>query len=199
MGLFRLTFRFNRRVFGDHKQNLDKNITMKIYEDVFSGDEMFSDTYPIKLVENCLYEITGKHISRTQDDVKLEGANASAEEAEEGTDAASESGIDIVLNHRLCETGFGSKKDYTTYLKDYMKKVVKYLEENDMKDQVDGFKANITTVMKSLLGKYKDLQFYTGESMDPDAMILMLEYRDVDGEEKPILMAFKHGLREVKC
>ena len=43
-----------------------------------------------------------------------------------------------------------------------MKKVVKYLEENDMKDQVDSFKTNITTVMKSLLGKYKDLQFYTG-------------------------------------
>ena len=160
------------------------------------GDEMFSDTYPLKLVENCVYEITAKvssvfskmfalivvmliilsrdveltfinhillqHISRTQDDIQLEGSNASAEEADEGTDAASESGLDIVLNHRLCETGFGSKKDYTTYLKDYMKKVVKYLEENDMKDQVDSFKTNITTVMKSLLGKYKDLQFYTG-------------------------------------
>merc|ERR1712018_477595 len=199
MGLFRLTFRFNRRVFGDLTPNFDKNIKMKIYEDVFSGDEMFSDTYPIKLVHDCLWEITGKHITRTQDEIQLAGANASAEEADEGTDAASESGVDIILNHRLVETGFGSKKDYTTYLKDYMKKVVKYLEENDMKDQVGGFKTNITTVMKSLLGKYKDLQFYTGESMDPDAMILMLEYRDVDGEEKPILMAFKHGLREVKC
>ena len=40
---------------------------------------------------------------------------------------------------------------------------------------------------------------FVGESMDPDAMILMLEYREVDGEEKPIMMAFKHGLREVKC
>ena len=38
-----------------------------------------------------------------------------------------------------------------------------------------------------------------GESMNPDAMILMVEYRDVDGEESPIIMGFKHGLREVKC
>merc|ERR1712110_397469 len=144
LDLFRLTFRFNRRVFGDHKQNLDKNITMKIYEDVFSGDEMFSDTYPIKLAHDCLWEVTGKHISRTQDDIQLAGSNASAEEAEEGTDSASESGVDIILNHRLVETGFGSKKEYTVYLKDYMKKV---------------------------LGKFKDLQFYTGESMDPSAMI----------------------------
>ena len=165
----------------------------------------------------------------------MEGANASAEEADEGTDAASESGVDVILNHRLVETGFGSKKDYTVYLKDYMKKVVAYLEENDMKDQVEPFKKNISAVMKDLLGKFKDLQFFTGkffrnrvlsllrksypsltyvfgqfmysndililtgESMNPDAMILMVEYRDVDGEERPIIMGFKHGLREVKC
>ena len=166
----------------------------------------------------------------------MEGANASAEEADEGTDAASESGVDVILNHRLVETGFGSKKDYTVYLKDYMKKVIAYLEENDMKDQVDGFKKNIQAVMGDLLKKFKDLQFFTGnvlnadyfysgchklfrtvrpifqklysnwrmfiligESMNPDAMILMVEYRDVDGEERPIIMGFKHGLREVKC
>ena len=92
----------------------------------------------------------------------MEGSNASAEEADEGTDAASESGVDIVLNHRLVETGFGSKKDFTVYLKDYMKKVVKYLEDNDMGGEVADFKTNISKVMKEMLGKFKDLQFYTG-------------------------------------
>jgi hypothetical protein len=148
---------------------------MLLYEDVFSGDELFTDTYPMKLVDDCLWEVTGKHISRTQDDIQLAGSNASAEEADEGTDSASESGVDVILNHRLVETGFSSKKDYTIYLKDYMKKVVKYLEENDKKDQVDSFKANISKVMKELLGKFKDLQFFQGESMDADAMIMVLE------------------------
>ena len=92
----------------------------------------------------------------------MAGSNASAEEADEGTDSASESGVDIILNHRLVETGFGSKKDFTVYLKDYMKKVVKYLEDNDMGDQVADFKTNISKVMKEMLGKFKDLQFYTG-------------------------------------
>merc|ERR1712062_672365 len=197
--LFRLKHKIQQTCFVDIGQRHQKFAKMKIYEDVFTGDEMFSDTYPIKLVENCLWELTGKHISRTQDDIQLAGSNASAEEADEGTDAASESGVDIVLNHRLVETGFGSKKDYTVYLKDYMKKVIAYLEENDMKDQVDGFKKNIQAVMGDLLKKFKDLQFFTGESMNPDAMILMVEYRDVDGEERPIIMGFKHGLREVKC
>ena len=92
----------------------------------------------------------------------MEGSNASAEEADEGTDSASESGVDIILNHRLVETGFGSKKDFTVYLKDYMKKVVKYLEDNDMGGEVADFKTNISKVMKEMLGKFKDLQFYTG-------------------------------------
>merc|ERR1712183_957505 len=90
-----------------------QNLTMKIFKDVFSGDELFSDTYPMKLVDNCMYEVYGKHITRSQDDIQLEGSNASAEEADEGTDGSSESGVDLVHNHRLVETGFGSKKDYT--------------------------------------------------------------------------------------
>ena len=101
-------------------------------------------------------------MSRQDDEIKLEGANASTEEADEGTESSAVSGVDVVLNHKLVETGFGSKKDYTVYLKDYMKKVVKYLEENDRKDELDTFKTNINKYMKDLLGKFKDLQFYTG-------------------------------------
>merc|ERR1712149_35882 len=166
--------------------------TMKIFKDVFSGDELFSDTYPMKLVDDCVYEVYGKHISRTEGDIQLEGSNASAEGADgdEGGEASTVSGVDIILNHRLTETGFGSKKDYMVYLKDYMKKVVKYLEENDRAGEVATFKTNINKVMVGLLGKFKDLQFFTGESMDAEAMILMLDYREVDGEEKPVLIAF---------
>ena len=93
------------------------------------------------------------------------GANASAEEGGEGTEEATESGVDLVLNHRLVETGFGKKADYMNYLKDYMKRVVAYLESNNKADQVDSFKKNINGVMKSLLGKFSDLQFYTGRQV----------------------------------
>merc|ERR1711936_114467 len=175
------------------------SIKMKIFKDVFSGDELFSDTYPIKVVDDVLYEVTGNHITRTQGDIQLEGSNASAEGGDdEGAESSSESGVDVILNHRLTETGFGSKKDYMVYLKDYMKKVVKYLEDNGRAGEVDTFKTKINGVMKDLLGRFKDLQFFTGESMDAEAMILILDYKEVDGEEKPILMAFKHGISEEK-
>nr|AGT28482.1 translationally controlled tumor protein [Pseudodiaptomus annandalei] len=172
---------------------------MKIFKDVFSGDELFSDTYRLKLVDDCVYEVYGKHITRTEGDIQLDGANASAEEADEGTDACTQSGVDIILNHRLVETGFGSKNDYMVYLKDYMKRVVKYLEEHNRGGEVDAFKKNINGVMKGLLGKFKDIQFFQGESMDPTAMIILLDYKEIDGEEKPVLIFFKHGLEEEKC
>merc|ERR1712244_88656 len=143
--------------------------------------------------------VYGKHITRKSDDIQLEGSNASAEEADEGTESTSESGVDLIMNHRLVETGFGSKKDYTVYLKDYMKKVVKYLEDNDRGAEVDEFKKNINGVMKELLGKFKDLQFFTGESMESEAMILIVDYKEYEGEERPVIMAFKHGLEEEKC
>jgi hypothetical protein len=170
---------------------------MRIYKDIFTGDEMFSDTYKIKLEKEVLYEVYGKLETRRLGDVQIDGANPSAEEADEGTDEAVESGVDIVLNHRLCETGFGDKKQFTVYLKDYMKKIVAKLEENSP-DQVDIFKKNINDVMKDILGRFKDLQFFTGESMDADGMIAMMEYRDIDGVSTPILMCFKHGLDEEK-
>jgi len=171
---------------------------MRIYKDIFTGDEMFSDTYKIKLIDDVLYEVYGKLVTRKQGDVQIEGFNPSAEEASEGTDEAVESGVDIVLNHRLSETyAFGDKKSFTAYLKDYMKKLVQRLEEKSP-DEVSVFKNNTNKVMKDILGRFKDLQFYTGESMDIDGMVAMLEYRDMDGDSVPVLMCFKHGLDEEK-
>ncbi|XP_076763193.1 translationally controlled tumor protein [Xylocopa sonorina] len=171
---------------------------MKIYKDIFTGDEMFSDTYKIKLVDDVLYEVYGKVITRKSGDIDIAGFNPSSEEADEGTDETVESGVDIVMNHRLQETfAFTDKKSYTLYLKDYMKKLVAKLEENSP-DQVEIFKSKTNKVMKDILGRFKDLQFFTGESMDIDGIVALMEYREIDGESVPVLMLFKHGLEEQK-
>merc|ERR1712156_80750 len=201
MGLFRSTVGENVTPLILRIQNYQifSKFNMKIYIDVFSGDELFSDTYKVTLKDNVMYEVVGKYETRKEGEVVLEGANASEECADEGTDELSVSGIDVVLNHRLVETGFGDKKGFTAYLKAYMKKVLKFLEDEDRASEIDEFETNINNVMKELMGKFKDLQFFTGENMDPDAMIAMCEYKDVNGEERPVLMFFKHGLREEKC
>ena len=62
-------------------------------------------------------------MSRKAGEVVLDGANPSAEEADEGAEDATETGCDIVLAHRLAECfAFTDKKSYTEYLKDYMKR-----------------------------------------------------------------------------
>ena len=64
-----------------------------------------------------------QYVSRKAGEIILDGANPSAEEADEGAEDAVESGCDIVLAHRLAECfAFGDKKSYTQYLKDYMKR-----------------------------------------------------------------------------
>ncbi|XP_025201289.1 translationally-controlled tumor protein homolog [Melanaphis sacchari] len=172
---------------------------MKIFKDIFSGDEMFSDTYKFKLVDGVLYEVYGKLITRKVGDVTLDGANPSAEEASEDNDEAVESGVDVVLNHRLMETyAFPDKKSFTLYLKEYMKRLVDKMVENGS-TEVDVFKTNINKVMKDLLTRFKDLQFFTGENMDiENGMVAMLEYRDIGDDNVPVLMLFKHGLEEEK-
>ncbi|KAL1496947.1 hypothetical protein ABEB36_007992 [Hypothenemus hampei] len=171
---------------------------MRIYKDKITGDEMFSDTYKIKLVDEVIYEVYGKHVTRKNGEIQLDGANPSAEEFDEGTEDASESGVDIVLNHRLMESfAFPDKKSYTSYLKDYMKKLIPKLEK-DSPDQVDVFKNNLNKAMKDILARFKDLQFFTGESMEIEGLVGLMEYRDINGESVPVMMFLKHGLDEEK-
>lgn len=76
-------------------------------------------------------------------------------------------------------------------------RLVAKLEETKP-DQVDIFKTNMNKVMKDILGRFKELQFFTGESMDCDGMVGLMEYREVDGAQIPVIMFFKHGLEEEK-
>ena len=53
---------------------------MKIYKDILTGDEMFSDVYKIKMVDDVIYEVYGKYIQRTQGEIEIAGFNPSAED-----------------------------------------------------------------------------------------------------------------------
>lgn len=87
------------------------------------------------------------------------------------------------------------KKSYMTYIKGYMKAVKAYLAEHSP-DEVAAFEKGATTYIKKVLGSFKDYDFYIGESMDPDGMIALLNYRE-DGVT-PYLIFWKHGLKGMK-
>jgi hypothetical protein len=38
------------------------------------------------------------------------------------------------------------------------------------------------------------IKFILGSQMDVDGMVALMEYRDINGESRPVMMFFKHGL-----
>ncbi|KAI1899558.1 hypothetical protein AGOR_G00063020 [Albula goreensis] len=170
---------------------------MIIYKDIITGDEMFSDIYKVKETESgMMIEVEGKTICRTEEfDERLIGSNASAEQPDEGTEASTTSGVDIVINHKLQETSF-TKDSYKTYIKDYMKAVKQKLEETNP-DRVKPFMAGAQKEIKSILANIKNYQFFTGENMNPEGMVGLLDYRE-DGIT-PYMIFFKDGLEIEKC
>lgn len=96
---------------------------MIIFKDIITGDELFTDSNKMHLIEDCLYEVECNFVSRKSGGFQLEGANPSAE-GEDGDDGPSddvaESGLDLVLNQKLTATNF-DKTSYKQYLKSYSK------------------------------------------------------------------------------
>ena len=161
---------------------------------------MFTDSSKVKVVDDCMYEVYCRHVTRKEGDIVLDGANPSAEgeDADDGADPSVVSGLDVVLNQRLVETGF-SKADYKNYLKTYTKSLMEKWKELEWSDEkVAEAKGKFTEAAKAFLKKLDDVQFFLGESSNPDGMVALLEYREVDGEEVPIMLFFKHGLEAEK-
>ncbi|KAG9854093.1 hypothetical protein KCU98_g2475, partial [Aureobasidium melanogenum] len=104
--------------------------------------------------------------------------------------------IDVVHSFRLNETSF-DKKSYLGHLKQYMKKVKESMKEKGASDEeVKEFETGAQTFAKKVVGSFKDWEFFTGESMDPDGMVVLLNYRE-DGTT-PYVAVWKHGLSEMK-
>ncbi|KAF2657605.1 microtubule/calcium-binding protein [Lophiostoma macrostomum CBS 122681] len=169
---------------------------MIIYKDLISGDEIISDVYKLKEVDGVAYEADCSRITVGNDNIDI-GANPSAEEADEGTDDQSQTVIDVVHSFRLNETSF-DKKSYLSHLKSYMKKVKEGLKAKPDADEAEvaAFEKGAQAFAKKIIANFKDYEFLIGESMDPDAMVILLNYRE-DGVT-PYVTVWKHGLIEEK-
>jgi len=103
------------------------------------------------------------------------GANPSAEEGEEALDDGSTQVNNVVHSFRLQSTAF-DKKTYLTYLKGYMKAVKAKLQEKNP-DRVAAFETGAAAFAKKIVAGFKDYEFYTGEGMNPEGMVALLNYR----------------------
>jgi hypothetical protein len=59
-----------------------------------------------------------------------------------------------------------SKKDTMALLKGYLRRVVTHLTDNGKEDRVDGFKKGATEMIKFIMGRFDEMQIFTGKSND---------------------------------
>jgi hypothetical protein len=167
---------------------------MLVYQDLLTGDELLSDSFPYKEIENgMLWEVEGKWVAQGAVDVDI-GANPSAEGGEdEGVDDQVVKVVDIIDTFRLQEQPAFDKKQFVTFMKRYIKNLTQKLEP----EKQEHFKKNIEGAIKSLLPKLKDLQYFVGESMHDDGSLVLAYYKD--GSADPTFLYFAYGLKEIKC
>jgi len=163
---------------------------MKVFTDIITGDEMCSDSFDMKLVDDIVYEIDSQQVTIKEGDVDI-GGNPSAEEADEGLEDGAKTVNNFANAFSLQPTSF-DKKTFLTYLKGYMKEIKSKLPD----DRVADFEKGAQAFAKKLVANFKDYEFYTGESMNPDGMIALLNYRE-DGVT-PYWTLWKDGLKETK-
>jgi len=164
---------------------------MLLYKDKISGDEMFSDAFPIKVVDDIVYEVDCQLITVKEGANVDIGANPSAEEQEESLEEGATQVNNVVHSFRLQATSF-TKADFVKYLKGYMKAIKSELPE----DRVTGFEKGAQAYAKKIVGGFKDYEFFVGESMETEGMVVLLNYRE-DGIT-PYLTFWKDGLVEEK-
>nr|GLL41913.1 translationally-controlled tumor protein homolog [Ipomoea trifida]GMD70626.1 translationally-controlled tumor protein homolog [Ipomoea batatas]GMD79662.1 translationally-controlled tumor protein homolog [Ipomoea batatas] len=168
---------------------------MLVYQDLLTGDELLSDSFCYKEIENgVLWEVEGKWVVQGAVEVDI-GANPSAEGAEddEGVDDQAVKVVDIVDTFRLQEQPPFDKKQFVAYIKKYIKLLTPKLDA----EKQEVFKKNIEGATKFLLSKLSDLQFFVGESMADDSTLVFAYYKDCATD--PTFLYFAHGLKEVKC
>lgn len=81
-------------------------------------------------------------------------------------------------------------------VKAYLKKVVAHLKEKGKEERVPEFQKGATEMIKFIVGKYDEMQIFTGQSYDTEAGLAFSYTKD--GETEPVFLFFVDGMREEK-
>ncbi|KAF2858678.1 TCTP-domain-containing protein [Piedraia hortae CBS 480.64] len=193
--------------------------TMIVYKDLITGAELISDSYDLKEIDGIAYEVDCRMINVGGEKFDT-GANASAEEAEEGVDDNVQRVNDVIHSFNLEELqgAFPKPVDYGTYLKKYIKTIkAKMVENGSSEEEAAEFEKNANKFTRDvILGtktipsddpakkpkvkheNFENWEFLGGEgwSGENPGMVMLKNYRE-DGIT-PYIVFWKHGLKEEK-
>merc|ERR1711907_905843 len=115
--------------------------------DLFTGDELASDSYPCQNIEGVIMQLEGKFITKGGEDFGIENNDEEGGDMEEAVEKV----INIVDVHRLEET---------------------------KPERVADFQQGAQSFVKQILGSFSEYTFYTGESLEPDAMVVLCKWSE---------------------
>ena len=81
-------------------------------------------------------------------------------------------------------------------IKVYLKRVVAFLKENGKEDRVKDFQKGATEMIKFIVGKFDEMQIFTGANFDTEAGMAFSYTKD--GETEPVFLFFQDGCKVEK-
>jgi len=180
---------------------------MKIFKDIVTDKEVFSDAFKYELIDNSYYIVTGKVVSHSThiDECKI-GGNKS-EEAGGDEDVEIDQVICPDLIEALDEAApITTKEQFKKHLKAYCKKVKDHLKEHHP-DKVDEFVAQSPIYAKFVLSNFKKYQWFAtdGDGYEVDGIFVALEVINSNPDKGDQvgdvckMYCLSGGLEEEKC
>merc|ERR1712151_236486 len=157
---------------------------------VFTGSEMISDAFETtETYDGYIIEAPSKMIVKGAMQFDI----GDADEVDDQDETVNNIADGFQLTAMTLKKG-----EFQTYIKGFMGKVVKHLEEKNP-DRVADFKKNATAAVKYFLGKFDDLEFYLG-SEDPtmDGHLGIACWKDPEADSAPTFFYFKDALKGEK-
>jgi hypothetical protein len=155
--------------------NTNNFSTMIVFKDVISGDEMMTDAFAHKPVLNDdgeevpgLFMVESSVTIKGADNVDIGCGNAFGDAVEE--DDSVEKVNNVIDPFKYTEVPFSARSEFKEYMKDYVKKLRSTMKEQGVEQpKIKEFMSQAPEFVKFLMSKFDDLQFYSGETMDPEA------------------------------
>jgi hypothetical protein len=170
---------------------------MRVWKDLISGDEMVSDSFDYTQTnEDTCLEVKAKFVTKKANEDCGIAANTEEGEEEAQADDNTVTVIDVVDAMRLQEITL-DKKAFMAYIKGYLKAIKEKLEASDKTDRVATFQKGATALVKELVGKWDEVQCFTGESGNWDGGLAYCYMKD-QADAGPTFFFFLDGLKQEK-
>lgn len=178
-----------------------------VYEDIFTGDKLLTDTFPIKVVDDILYEVQGRKfriLPSEERNFKYYGKTSiSSYCSYENCSNYTVLGINVVLQIGLIQTDFFNDiKNFKFYLSTYIERLKYKLLKTKATAEAEIFRKRASEVYEKLMNRHSNFSYYIGQSFSHyKGMVVLMENRSSDHKYEDtdhIFIYFKHGLKEKK-